>query len=281
MADYWGYHIRPIHYYEPLPDFREISNARIHRRRESPAVDFNLQGQLRLLRRLGEAYCDELTVLAAFPDAQGFDFHNDYFAGLDAALYYALIRDLKPARIIEVGSGYSTRIADKALQKNLAAGKGGKLTCIEPYPEARLTEAKLDITLIQQRVEDVSPSVFAALEAGDILFLDSSPALKFGSDVHVEFLDILPRLRPGVWVHVHDIFFPHDYPADWLIGKRIAFNEQYLLEAFLAFNRRFSVQAANYWLSLEHADTVERLCPSALMPQEHLGRGSFWMLAEG
>jgi len=122
LADHWGYHIRAIHYYEPLPDFRDISEARTRRRRESPAVNYNRPAQLALVQRLGQAYRGELADLATATDGEGFDFHNDYFAGLDATLYYALIRDLKPARVIEIGSGYSTRIAAKAWSETVPRG---------------------------------------------------------------------------------------------------------------------------------------------------------------
>src|SRR6185436_14216646 len=88
------------------------------------------------------------------------------------------------------------------------------------------------------------------------LFIDSSHTVKFGSDVCYEFLEILPTLKRGVWVHVHDIFFPHDYPAEWLLKRRLALNEQYLLEAFLSFNREFQVALANYWLSLDYPDSL-------------------------
>lgn len=272
LADEWGYHVRGIHYYDPLPDFRTISEMATRARRVSSAIDFDLAGQQALLRRLGEAYGAE--VVAA---AETCDFRNEYFAGLDAALYYALIRDLKPRRVIEIGSGFSTRIADLALRRNRIGGHAGDLVCIEPFPQARLLDARPAMTLIEQPVERVPLEVFDALEANDILFIDSSHAVKFGGDVCREFLEILPRLRPGVWVHVHDIFFPADYPARWLIDQRRAFTEQYLLEAFLTFNRQFSVRAASHWLRQEHADATVRLCsPSLQLPGDH-GASSFWM----
>lgn len=261
LADRWGYHIRPIHYYEPLPDFRQITSASLQRRRDSVAIDFHLEAQVALVRRLARTYRGELEALGRDSRSDGFSLANDYFTGLDAAMYYALIRDLKPARVIEIGSGHSTRIAALALQRNRADGRAGELICVEPYPEPRLTEARLEITLVQKPVEELDLEFFAQLEANDILFIDSSHAAKFGGDVCREFLDILPRLKPGVWVHVHDIFFPHDYPADWLIEKRIAFTEQYLLEAFLAFNAGFLVRAANYWLCLDYPEVVHALCP--------------------
>lgn len=149
--------------------------------------------------------------------------------------------------------------------------------CIEPFPQPRLTDARLQITLMEQRVEEADLALFDSLEANDILFIDSSHAVKFGGDVCHEFLEILPRLKPGVWIHVHDIFFPQDYPAQWLIERRIAFTEQYLLEAFLAFNRQFAPRAALHWLNLDHPDVVAELCPPALQPEGTMGFSSFWM----
>ena len=259
LSDRWGYHIRPIHYYEPIPDFRAITNEQITRRRPFPGIDFDWEGQLSLLKALAP-YRDELHQL-------DFDFDNDYFSGLDAAVYYALIRRLQPQGIIEIGGGHSTRIASQALARNGV----GRLTCVEPYPERRLLEVELAIDLVQQRVEDLDTEFFSGLGANDILFIDSSHTVKFGSDVCYEFLEVLPRLKPGVWIHVHDIFFPHDYPAEWLLNRRLALNEQYLLEAFLSFNSSFVPRLANYWLALEHREDVEQLWPNAKVAS------SFWM----
>jgi len=258
LSDRWGYHIRPIHYYEPLPDFRAITTEQIERRHIYPAIDFGWNEQLTLLNEL-TAYRDELNALA-------FDFDNAYFNGFDAAIYYSLIRHLKPMRIIEIGGGHSTQLATKAL----AANGSGALTCIEPYPEERLNGASLKIELIQKCVEEIDVDFFTSLEANDILFIDSSHTVKFGSDVCYEFLEILPRLKLGVWIHVHDIFFPHDYPAEWLLKRRLALNEQYLLEAFLSFNTAFAPHLANYWLSLEYPEEAARVWTTR-------GSSSFWM----
>jgi methyltransferase family protein len=256
LTDRWGYHIRPIHYYEPIPDFRAITVEQITRRREFPGIDFRWNDQLTLLKELS-GYHDELSTLE-------FNFDNGFFGDFDAAVYYSLIRHLKPQRIIEIGGGYSTQLAAKALR--------GKLICIEPYPE-RLNGVGPSVELIQKRVEEIDVDFFACLEANDILFIDSSHAVKFGSDVCYEFLQLLPQLAPGVWIHVHDIFFPHDYPAEWLIERRMALNEQYLLEAFLSFNEKFQVALANYWLCLDYPDEAARLWPN--------NGSSFWMKRAG
>ncbi len=263
VVDDWGYHIRPIHYYEPIPDFRAITSDQLQRRREFRSIDFHWDDQLRLLHALS-AYTPELN------EVKQEDFENGYFDGFDAAVYYSLIRHLKPQRVIEIGSGYSTRFAHKALARS---ADSGTLTCIEPHPEERLNGLRLKVDLIQKRVEEVDVEFFSQLEANDILFIDSSHTVKFGSDVCYEFLEILPTIQPGVWIHVHDIFFPHDYPAEWLLKRRLALNEQYLLEAFLSFNREFRVTLANHWLCLEHHDVAARLWPNA----SDLKASSFWM----
>ena len=258
LSDAWGYHIRPIHYYEPLPDFRSITAEQTTRRHTYPGIDFRWEEQLALVSELAP-YSEELRELE-------FDFDNGYFTGLDATVYYSLIRHLRPQRVIEIGSGYSTQIANKALTRNGT----GKLTCIEPYPE-RLNGLQGRIELITKRVEEIDVDFFSSLSANDILFIDSSHVVKFGSDVCYAFLEILPILKPGVWIHVHDIFFPYDYPAEWLINQRQALNEQYLLEAFLSFNKNFSVQLANHWLHLDYPNDAARLWTKAL------SGSSFWM----
>src|SRR5262245_31355255 len=241
IPDGWGYHIRPIHYYEPIPDFRTLKEEHVNRRRSPGGIEFKWEEQLKLLRQLTTCYAAELRNL------ESFDFENDYFGGIDAAVYYSLIRRVAPKRIIEIGGGYSTHIAKLALNRNCTEEKNGRLTCIEPNPE-RLHAQNLEIELLEQQVEKIPRDYFSCLEANDILFIDSTHTVKFGSDVCYEVLEVLPNLKSGVWVHVHDIFFPNDYPAEWIVERRLALNEQYLLEAFLSFSSAYSVQLANHWL---------------------------------
>jgi Methyltransferase domain len=269
IPDGWGYHIRPIHYYEPIPDFRTVKREQVVGRRTPIGIDFRWEEQLKLLRQLTFKYEKELRNLSR----DSFNFDNHYFGGIDAALYYSMIRHLAPKRVIEIGSGQSTRIANLAFARNQAEDKPGRLTCIEPNPE-RLVGQELEIELLQQRVEEIPRDYFACLEANDILFIDSTHTVKFGSDVCYEFLEILPTLKPGVWVHVHDIFFPNDYPAEWILERRLALNEQYLLEAFLSFSNAYSVELANHWLSLDYPDALTALFPEA---SKTTTASSFWM----
>ncbi len=272
LTDAWGYHVRPIHYYEPVPDFRTLTRERLARRRTPPGIAIDIPAQARRLESLASRFGAEIRALD-HDGSGGFDFRNDYFAGLDAAVYYALIRETRPARIVEIGAGYSTRIAGRALAANAAQGAHGSITVVEPHPQPRLLDAGLEMTLIERPLEEVDPAVFAQLAAGDILFVDSSHALRCGGDVFVVFLEILPRLAPGVRVHIHDIFLPFDYPEDWVLGQRLAFNEQYLLEAFLAFNGSFSIEIANRWLALEAPGAAGALWPGGL----DAGASSFWI----
>ncbi len=278
LTDRWGYHVRAIHYYDPVPDFRQITPDRLVKPRLSSAVDFRESEQVAFALHLGQAYGEEIAGCGSLPPPQGFDFANSYFAGLDAAVYYSLIRELGPRLVIEIGSGYSTQIASKALARNQQSGQQGRLVCIEPFPEPRLTSSGAKFELVKKRVQDVPLAYFDQLGANDILMIDSSHVANTGSDVCFELLDILPRLKPGVWVHVHDIFFPTDYPAEWVLKRRQAFNEQYMLEAFLSFNTAYSVQLANAWIWSKYHAAVAQLYSGregGTLP------ASFWMRREG
>jgi hypothetical protein len=278
LLDRWGYHVRPVHYYEPLPDFRSIKREQIERRRAYAALDFNWSKQLDLIRKLGTDYYDEIQELAR-DQSNGFEFDNGFFAGFDAAVYYSILRHLKPRRVIEVGAGYSTRIAQKALLRNRRDGVEGGVQCIEPYPEPRLTEALPEVPVITKPAQELGLDLFTSLQANDVLFIDSSHTVKFNSDVCYLFLEILPKLNSGVWVHVHDVFFPNDYPAEWLLERRLALNEQYLLEAFLAFNNQFSIQLANRWLCLDYPEAVASLWTTDRSAE--ISSSSFWITRTG
>lgn len=278
LGDRWGYTIRQFHYYEPLPDFKAITHEEARKRRSSTVINWNIETQLELVKRLS-VYSTEIKQIAnsQYSDSN-FDFFNDLYFELDAAVYYALLRELKPTRVIEIGSGYSTQIAAKAIERNQQEGKIGTITCIEPYPSLMLTESNLDVEIITKRVESIDISFFQQLCAGDVLFIDSTHTVKFGGDVCKEILEILPTIPNGVWIHIHDIFFPYDYPSKWLIEDRRAWNEQYMLEAFLAYNSQFEVKLANHWLSVDYPQEIAQIW-SKILNWKHQTHccGSFWM----
>ena len=149
---------------------------------------------------------------------------NGRFGGTDALALYCMLRHLRPRRIVEVGSGYSTRFAAQAALVNGST----ELVCIDPYPDEVVQEGFAGLaSLITAPVEEVPLDLFTALVAGDVLFIDSSHVLRIGGDVAFLFLEVLPRLQPGVVVQVHDIFLPQQYPREWVVDGLRFWNEQY------------------------------------------------------
>ncbi len=171
-------------------------------------------------------YRDDLLRIPAQAPAPSPRWGQDWFATLDAAMLYAIIRRHRPARLLEVGSGHSTRFAARAI------ADGGLTTihsAIDPAPRADCSRLKVD--LYRQVLDDADPALFAALGKGDILFIDSSHILMPGTDVDRLFNRILPALPSGVLVHVHDIFLPDDYPPQW---SWRGYNEQLAVLPLLA-----------------------------------------------
>jgi len=257
-----------------VPDFRQIEPEALAQPRALQAIDFRGGEQLALVDKLASSYGPEMRELANLPDATGFDFFNPYFKGFDAAVYFSLVRELKPKKIIEIGAGFSTQIATLALQRNTEQGHTSELLTIEPYPEARLLESNANFQLIEKSVQDLPLDFFGQLGAGDILFIDSSHVAATGSDVVFELLEIMPQLKPGVWIHIHDIFTPRDYPAEWVLERRIAFNEQYMLEAFLMFNSEFTVKMSNAWIVQQARESCQQLFSAGNLAES---ASSFWI----
>jgi hypothetical protein len=169
-----------------------------------------------------------------------------------------------------VGSGFSSVILGEVTAKNSSSA----LICIDPFPQEFLKQDPPGLhSLIEKKVEDVDLDFFSQLGAGDILFIDSSHTVRIGGDVNYLFLEVLPRLAPGVIVHVHDIFLPFDYRRDWVMEEFRFWTEQYLLQAFLTFNSEFEVLMANSYLSHYHTEDIKATFPS--LPS--WGGGSFWM----
>ena len=164
--------------------------------------------------------------------------------------------------MIEIGSGHSKLVLAAAMQKNAAEGAEGEFTSIEPHPRGFLKDGLPGLTsLIESRVQDVPLEVFRQLEAGDVLFIDSSHVVAMDSDVLFELLRILPTLPPGVLVHFHDIFAPLDYPEKFVKRNLCFWAEQYMLEAFLSFNNAFKVVWTGSAMQQWHADVLREAFP--------------------
>lgn len=258
------------HYYEPIL-FREDIRHDLATERLLPGLDLNESGQLELLAQF--SFADELVAIPrTAPSPTEFGYSNDSFRAGDAELLYSMIRHFKPKRLYEIGSGHSTLMARHAIRKNEEAGAPCEHVCIEPYEQDWLED--LGIEVLRARVEDVDPSLFARLEAGDILFIDSSHVIRPQGDVVHEYLFLLGQLAPGVIVHVHDIFTPRDYLESWVVKERRMWDEQYLLEAFLSFNDEFEVMCAGNWLWHHHPEEMSAACP--VLARERGEPGSFW-----
>jgi predicted O-methyltransferase YrrM len=276
FSDRAGFQIRSTHYYEPTyaaPDLPADTTGE----RPLPGLDLNGAGQLALLREL--RWADELAGLPMQPQPGRFGYLNNMYGVGDAELYYSLIRLRRPRRIIEIGSGHSTLVALEALAANRRDDPAYRcdFACIEPF-EAPWLETT-GVRVVRERVEHVDLAFFDELRAGDILFIDSSHVIRPYGDVLRELQQIVPRLAPGVLVHVHDVFTPRDYPEKWLREHRRLWNEQYLLESFLTYNSRFEVVCAANWLKHNHFDALARACPM-LGRRPHAEPGAFWFAAK-
>lgn len=239
-----GVHVTPVHYYSPIPDLRDLlAHPQIWERpSELHGIDINKEGQIRLMREVLAAYQHECD----FPrkrsgDPAAYYTENGYFGYVSAAAMHSMIRHHRPRRIIEVGTGHSTRVIARAARMNLAAGAPTEVVTVDPHPDLALLEALQQVVeVLPCRVEDLHLDRFTSLQEGDLLSIDSSHAIRMGGDVVFLYLELLPRLSPGVLVHVHDIFLPFNYPEYWL-RRRYFWNEQYLLHAFLIYNSAYEV----------------------------------------
>lgn len=259
-------------YYEPLFDSRDLHHP-LSEARVLPGIDLNTEGQLDLLRRF--CFNEEIGDLAgAKTDELTFRIENGSFEGGDAEYFYNLIRLVKPKRIVEIGSGNSTLIAMRAVAKNReeSSDYGCKHVCIEPYEMPWLE--KTGATIIRKKVEDVDAGMFAELEQNDILFIDSSHMIRPQGDVLREYLEIIPSLKVGVIVHIHDIFLPRDYPKQWIEAEVRFWNEQYLLEAFLSGNSNWKILGALNYLRHSQYESLKISCPYLTQQSEP---GSFYM----
>lgn len=262
------------HYYSPAITELDLLFA-LDRPRSLPSLKLDVELHRNFLEGLN--FADELR---AIPLEQisptTFGYRNGFFESGDAEILYGIIRRDKPRRIIEVGSGRSTLVATLAVERNRAETPSYSCEhiCIEPYEMPWLES--IGVTVLRERVERVDPALFDKLEAGDILFVDSSHVLRPQGDVLFEINEIYPRLKPGVMVQIHDIFTPRDYPYHWIITERRIWNEQYVLEAFLASNPSYEIVCALNWLANDYPDMLVNACPVLLetLPNQP---GSFWM----
>ena len=267
------------HHYSPVPDTRRLAEGRLRRRvwppepHPTPGIDWRDREQLALCR---EVFASQEPL--RFPAEQPAD-EGEYWTGnqmyprLDAWVLQAILRHLAPARIIEVGSGYSSLVTAR-VNRELFGG-GIRFSCIDPVIRPYLKAGLPGITdMRSEEVQDTPLELFQELGEGDVLFVDTSHTVKTGGEVPWIYNQILPRLRPGVVVHLHDVFLPGDYPEDWVLQGR-AWNELYLLQSFLVFNSGFEVVFGVRWMVQHHWDALAQAFPE--LAPEDANSGALWL----
>jgi predicted O-methyltransferase YrrM len=263
-------------FYQPLINPRKYLTESLRKDRDLPGIDWNESGQLSFLDNFQyNAELLDIPMAKSQTIGQQYYFNNSKFGSGDGEYYYNLIRYLKPRRIIEIGSGMSTLMALNAINKNKEENASHEchMTCIEPYQNFWLES--LNVQIVRKKVEDLSMDIFQQLKANDILFIDSSHIIRPQGDVLFEYLRLLPILKPGVFIHVHDIFSPKDYLDKWILVDHKLWNEQYLLEAFLSCNKEFEIIGALNFLNHHHRDQLAAKSP-ILKVQLSREPGSFW-----
>ncbi len=255
----------PGHFYSPVPDLAEIE-AQTDRLfgpgRELPGVELHVAEQLELFRTLA-ALAREAPLPVAPGETARYGVDNPNYGIGDASMLQAMLRNLRPAHYLEVGSGYTTALALDTNERYLDGAM--TVTAIEPHPELLRGVLRADdrVEVLSEPVQSVPVERFRALGPGDVLFLDCSHVLKTGSDVQHLYTNVLPVLAAGVHVHVHDVFWPFEYLRHWIEAGR-AWNEAYLLHAFLLFNDAFEIVLWNHYIAVEHRDVIAAELPQML-----------------
>jgi predicted O-methyltransferase YrrM len=254
--------VDPVHYYSPLPDISKARKnlARWNHENQLPAVNINVERQASFINKL-KPFSSECASLPSFSKITKAGYGPGY-GEVEAHFLHCMIRYLKPRRIIEVGSGVSTYFSLNALDMNEKDSERmvAEMHCIEPYPSKKLEtlESEKRITLHVKEVQDVPTGFFESLGENDILFIDSTHAGKIDSDVYHIYLEILPRLKPGVVVHIHDIYFPYLTcpPEHPIFPLSMLWNENALCQAFLAFNDAFEILMCQSYLHYKQPSAI-------------------------
>ncbi len=258
----------PGHYYSPIPDLEDVKarEAEIWRRDNIegiPGIDLNEDGQLRLLDELMRYYPEQ-----PFSEHKKaglrYYFANEFFSFSDGIFYHCMIRYLRPKRVCEIGCGFSSCVL---LDTNdLFFDSAIRCTFIDPEPQ-RLYELMKPgdaetIEVLPKRLQDVDLGFLGEFRAGDILFVDSSHVSKPGSEVNLLLFEILPTLAPGVRIHIHDVFYPFEYPREY-VYRGWAYNELYMLRAFLCYNQKFRIAMFPSYIERFHGERLQRTLPLA------------------
>ena len=258
----------PGHFYSPIPSIEEVkrSEEEIFKivPNEIPGISLNPQRQLNLLHTLKEFYIEQPYAVNKKKHLRYF-FNNPNYTYGEAIVLFCMIRYLKPKKIIEIGSGYSSCVIldtnDLFFENNISC------TFIDPYPNLLYSLIKNcdigRIEIIEERIQDVNLDIFSKLTAQDIILVDSSHVSKVGSDINHILFKILPDIESGIYIHFHDIGYPFEYPKEWIYQGR-AWNETYLLRAFLMYNEAFRIEFFNSFLAFFFREVFRREMPMCM-----------------
>ncbi len=252
------------HYYSPIPSKEDVLayvKSRKPPNRELLGIELNEQEQYELLTEYALFYKD-----LPFPEEQTpghrYYYHNMWFCYSDAIFLYCFLRKYMPKRIIEIGSGFSSAVMLDTIDRVFS--QRPEITFIEPYPDRLISLLhegdRKQIRLMDRKIQEVPTEILLSLQSGDLLFIDSSHVVKCGSDLLLLMFEILPRLQPGVVVHFHDVFYPFDYPPEWLMGGRF-WNENYFLRAFLSYNFEWKILFFNTYVHFIFGDLIKEKMP--------------------
>jgi hypothetical protein len=262
------------HFYSPFPAISDIKNAVIAPPSpDIPGIDLNTEYQFKVLDEIEPFYKELPFKDEKIPNLRYY-FLNGSYSYSDAIFLYCMIRKLNQKRIIEIGSGFSSCVT---LDTNeLYFNNNINCIFVEPYPELLKSLIKEDdnsnIIIYESRLQDIPLDIFMELKANDILFIDSTHVSKFNSDVNYIIHRILPILSEGVYIHFHDTIYPFEYPIEWLLEGR-AWNEQYILRAFLEYNSKFKIVLFNTYLETIFREKLEKRFPLIF---KNIG-GSIWL----
>ncbi len=250
------------HYYSAIPSLEDrlaFLNSPSSEE-EIPGVSLNANAQFELLQRFKKYYVE-----SPFRDYKSgnlrYYYINPSYSYTDALTLYCMVREFKPRRVIEIGSGFSSCVMLDTSE--LFFDNKIIFTFIDPFPDllySLIKDQDKEHSILPLKLQDVDINIFRSLKANDILFVDSTHVSKLGSDVNRIVFQILPNLQKGVLVHFHDVFWPFEYPLDW-IKKGIAWNEAYLLRAFMEFNDKFEIVFFSSFLHKYHQDWFQKNMP--------------------
>jgi len=270
-------YVPPGHFFSPIPSIKDIKNKEElifgNVSKYFLGIDLNEEEQLEYFQEFKLYYKDLPFREAKVADLRYY-YENPAYAYSDGIILYCMIRKAKPKQIIEVGSGYSSCVMMDT--NEIFFGDDIKITFIEPYPNLLFSlmkqKDKRKYETIPSNLQEIDLEKFDLLKENDILFIDSTHVSKINSDVNYIFFEILPKLNKGVHIHFHDIFYPFEYPKEWIYEGR-AWNEIYLLRAFLQYNNSFKITFFNTFLEYFHKDKFEKDMPLCL---RNIG-GSLWI----